>query len=174
MNTRYRKIRLFSLILALILQLQLVACGGDSGSNNTNKNFPVVVFSDVHFNPFYDPSLFPELVAADAGEWESIFQTSNITAPSVWGSDTNYPLLALALSSIKQNLGASPLIIFTGDILGHNFPQTVLSNLMGAQNPRNDCRRCSHEGLYRQDGCLFYGAGEVVCRKHSRHVRCWK
>jgi hypothetical protein len=29
----------------------------------------------------------------------------------------------LALSSIKQNLGASPLIIFTGDLLGHGLPQ---------------------------------------------------
>ena len=134
MNTRYRNIRLFSLILAVILQLQLVACGGGSGSNNTNKNFPVVVFSDVHFNPFYDPSLFPELVSADAGEWESIFKTSSISAPSVWGGDTNYPLLALALSSIRQNLGASPLIIFTGDILGHNFPQTFFK-LYGSQNP---------------------------------------
>ena len=170
---RYRNLKLFSLILALILQLQLVACGGDSGTNNTNNNFPVVVFSDVHFNPFYDPSLFPALVATDAGEWESIFKTSSITAPSAWGSDTNYPLLALALSSIRQNLGASPLIIFTGDILGHNFPQTFYQTLWEPK-PSERCRRCSHEGLYRQDGCLFYGAGEVVCRKHSRHVRCWK
>ena len=73
MNTRCKNVRLFSLILALILQLQLVACGGDSGTNNTNNNFPVVVFSDVHFNPFYDPSLFPELLAKDAGEWAEHF-----------------------------------------------------------------------------------------------------
>jgi sphingomyelin phosphodiesterase acid-like 3 len=30
-------------------------------------------------------------------------------------------LLALALSSIQQNLGSSPLVIYTGDVLGHNF-----------------------------------------------------
>jgi len=134
MNTRYSTVRLFSLILAVILQLQLVACGGGSGSNNTNKDFPVVVFSDVHFNPFYDPSLFPELVSKDAGEWESIFKKSSISAPSVWGGDTNYPLLALTLSSIRQNLGESPLIIYTGDILGHNFPQTFFK-LYGSQDP---------------------------------------
>jgi sphingomyelin phosphodiesterase acid-like 3 len=137
MNIRCRHIRLFSLILALILQLQLVACGGDSGSNNTSKNFPVVVFTDVHFNPFYDPSLFPELLAKDAGEWESIFKKSSISAPSVWGGDTNYPLLAIALSSIRQNMGDSPLIIFTGDILGHYLPQTFygLYDPKNAQNP---------------------------------------
>jgi hypothetical protein len=91
----------------------------------------VVVFSDVHFNPFYDPSLFPEHVAADADQWANVFQTSLITTPSVWGADTNFPLLALALSSIKQNLGASPLIIYTGDILGHNFPQTFFKLYYG-------------------------------------------
>ncbi|MFA6054821.1 MAG: metallophosphoesterase [Thermodesulfovibrionales bacterium] len=134
MNTRYRNVRLLGLMFALILQLQLVACGGDSGTNNTDKNFPAVVFSDVHFNPFYDPSLFSKLVAADASEWANIFKTSSISAPSVWGGDTNYPLLVLALSSIKQNLGVSPLIIYTGDILGHNFPQTFFK-LYGSQNP---------------------------------------
>jgi sphingomyelin phosphodiesterase acid-like 3 len=112
-------------------------CGCDSGTNTSTNNFPVVVFSDVHFNPFYDPSLFPALVSADASDWPSIFQTSSITAPSAWGSDTNYPLLVLALASIRQNLGASPLIIYTGDILGHGFPQYFYTHLNGTQNPRD-------------------------------------
>jgi hypothetical protein len=115
-----------SVITALLVSFVFVACG--SGTNNTS---PVVVFSDVHFNPFYDPKLFPALVAADADQWAGIFQTSKITAPSVWGADTNYPLLALALSSIKQNLGTSPLIIFTGDIIGHNFPKTFFELYYG-------------------------------------------
>jgi sphingomyelin phosphodiesterase acid-like 3 len=102
-----------------------------NGTNTTNNNFPVIVFSDVHFNPFYDPKLFPALVAADPDQWAGIFQTSKITAPSAWGADTNYPLLALALSSIKQNLGTSPLIIFTGDIIGHNFPKTFFELYYG-------------------------------------------
>jgi sphingomyelin phosphodiesterase acid-like 3 len=106
--------------------------GCDSGTGSTT-NFPVVVFSDVHFDPFYDPSLFTALVSADVSKWESIFQTSSITAPSVWGKDTNYPLLELALSSIRQNLGRSPLIIFTGDILVHRFSETFYA-LYGSQD----------------------------------------
>lgn len=101
------------------------------GSSSTSSNFQTVVFSDLHFNPFYDPSLFQQLVAAEASQWADIFKTSKITVPSAWGQDTgnpllkdtNYPLLLLALSSIKQNLGASPLVIFTGDLLGHGIPQ---------------------------------------------------
>ena len=119
---RHRNLKLFSLILALIFQLHLAGCGSETHTANT---FPVVVFSDVHFDPFYDPSpsIFQALVAADATGWADIFKTSGIVTPSVWGNDTNYPLLVLALSSIRQNLGASPLIIFTGDILGHDFAQ---------------------------------------------------
>jgi hypothetical protein len=127
----------FGLVFLMgILIFSLTGCTGSGNGTNTtttNNNFSVVVFSDVHFNPFYDPSLplFASLVAADADQWAGIFQTSKITAPSVWGADTNYPLLALALSSIKQNLGASPLIIFTGDILGHDFPKTFFERYYG-------------------------------------------
>jgi len=117
--------------LVLVSSCLICGCSSSNDNNNTTTNFPVVVFSDVHFNPFYDPILFTDLVGADVSEWENIFKTSTITAPSVWGADTNYPLLALTLSGIKQNLGASPLIIFTGDILGHNFPKTFFELYYG-------------------------------------------
>jgi 3',5'-cyclic AMP phosphodiesterase CpdA len=119
-------------IFFIMLLTSCLICGCSSGTNNiTTNNYPVVVFSDVHFNPFYDTSLFQQLVAKDSSEWATVFQTSSITTPSAWGQDTskpllkdtNYPLLLLALSSIKQNLGASPLVIFTGDLLGHGIPQ---------------------------------------------------
>jgi sphingomyelin phosphodiesterase acid-like 3 len=110
-------------------------CGG--GSNTTGSNFPVAVFSDVHFNPFYDPNLVTALVNEnDTGKWAGIFQTSAL-GPSSRGGDTNYPLLVLALSGIQQNLGASPLIIFTGDILGHGLPQMFYLHLNGTENPRD-------------------------------------
>ncbi len=32
------------------------------------------------------------------------------------------PLLLLALASFKQNLGTSPVVIYTGDLIGHSFP----------------------------------------------------
>ena len=119
------------LLLALALTL-LVSCGGETTYTSSNS-FSVVVVSDVHFDPFYDPTLFPALVAADVSEWENIFKTSNITTPSIWGSDANYPLLALALAGIRQNKGGSPLLIFTGDILVHHFSQTFYT-LYGSQD----------------------------------------
>lgn len=118
-------------IMFLLLVTACLSFGCGSGTPRTIS--PLVAFSDVHFNPFYDPTLFQSLVAADSSEWASIFETSTITAPSAWTTDTNYPLLVLALSSIKQNLGTSPLVIFTGDILGHNFPQTFFT-LYGSED----------------------------------------
>lgn len=110
---------------------------GCGESNTTDGNFPVVVFSDVHFNPFYDPTLVTALVNEnDTGKWAGIFQTS-VMGPSSRGGDTNYPLLVLALAGIKQNLGASPLVIFTGDILGHGLPQMFYLHLNGTQNPQS-------------------------------------
>lgn len=133
---QYRNFRLFSLVFALMLVLQLAACGENSSSTPTSSS--VVVFSDVHFNPYYDQSLFHQLVVADTSQWAGIFKSSTLPELSKFGEDTNYPLLVLALSSIKQNLGASPLVIFTGDILGHHFSELFYQNLNGTQNPRDD------------------------------------
>ncbi len=109
----------------------LTGCGGGGGTTITGGGYPVVVFSDVHFNPFYDPSVVPELVATDAGDWETVFKKSGVKSLSSRGTDTNYPLLVLSLAGIKRSLGASPLVIFTGDILGHGIPQLFYAYYYG-------------------------------------------
>lgn len=88
------------------------------------KVYKVVTVSDLHFNPLYDTSLLPQLMAADASGWANIFGKSSKNVPTGGGTDTNYLLLTLALASIKQNMGASPVVLFTGDLLGHNIQQT--------------------------------------------------
>jgi hypothetical protein len=130
---KYKKFGLVFLMSMLIFSL--AGCTGTgNGTKNTNttgNNFTVVVFSDVHFDPFYDKTLYAALVAADADQWATVFRSSLTTGPSAWGYDTNYPLLVLTLSGIQKNLGASPLIIFTGDILGHDFPKTFFQLYYG-------------------------------------------
>ena len=113
-----RHVLLFCLLLTVSL---LPGCGGSGNDSNTPST--AVVFSDIHFNPYYDPSLFPALVAADPKDWAGIFQSSTITTPSAWGSDTNYPLLTIALSSLRDQARNGSIAIFNGDLLGHDFPQ---------------------------------------------------
>ncbi len=121
----------FMSLLGLVSIYLLFGCGAATNTTPitpTANKFPVVVFSDLHFNPFYDTALFTDpavctsLVNEDVSQWPSFFQNSTMKQASEWGSDTNYPLLVLALESIKQNLGASPLVIYTGDLIGHGFP----------------------------------------------------
>lgn len=115
-------------------------CGGNSAISGSDS-FPVVVFSDVHFQPFIPPippnapvtttlaaniALVAQLDAADVSQWPAIFEgaaNSANLAVSAAGADTNYALLSLALASIRQNLGACPAILFTGDFLGHGIDQ---------------------------------------------------
>jgi sphingomyelin phosphodiesterase acid-like 3 len=120
----------FLLVLGNVLCLS-----GCSGGNNAPASQPaasapstytVVAISDIHFNPLANPALFPSLVAQPASGWKSIFdnaQSANPVAPSTFGTDTNYPALVLALAALKQNLGSSPVILFSGDMLGHDLTQ---------------------------------------------------
>ncbi len=82
----------------------------------------MVTIADLHFNPLYDQTLYSSLVAADISQWAGIFQTSTLTAPAARGTDTNYPLLVLTLADMKQHMGESPVVLSTGDLLGHNIP----------------------------------------------------
>ena len=117
-------------------------------------DFPVLVFSDVHFQPLIPPlptnplytteatanvALISLLEAADTTEWAGIFEGPANTAnrpPSAPGVDTNYALLALTLASIRENVGQSPAVIYTGDFLGHGLGQlysTYMVNTSSAQ-----------------------------------------
>ena len=100
---------------------------------NSAGTSQAIVFSDVHFNPFYDTTIFPSLVAADASQWASIFASSSISEPSIWGEDSNYPLFALALASIKENSTSTSVAIFPGDILVHHF-ETQFYTLYGSED----------------------------------------
>jgi hypothetical protein len=103
-----------------------ITCGCN-GCGSGGASYQAIVFSDVHFDPFYDTSLFQTLNAADHTKWADIFATSTVATPSAWGSDTNYPLLRIALSSIRENGGTSSVAIFAGDMLSHDFDTTFYS-----------------------------------------------
>lgn len=119
---------LFSLILGNALLIS--GCGAGNTAPATPASAPstytVVAISDIHFNPFADPTLFTSLKNANVNQWQAIFANdtnSSAAAPSKFGADTNYPALVLALAALKQNLGSSPVILFPGDILGHDLSQ---------------------------------------------------
>jgi len=117
--------RCFWLLFAMSCVLPMMGCGDSNtpGPAPVSSVYHVVTVSDLHFNPLYDPSLYSLLVAADASQWAAIFQTSKVTSPTGGGTDTNFPLLRLTLADMKQHMGTSPVVLFTGDMLGHYIPE---------------------------------------------------
>jgi sphingomyelin phosphodiesterase acid-like 3 len=131
---------LFFVTLASVCSM--FGCGGASVVPNPApapvSSYQIVTVSDLHFNPLYDPSLFSQLVAADPSDWGNIYKTSMVTTPSTGGTDTNYRLLMLTLASMQQNIPQNtkngPVVLFTGDLLGHNIP-TTYCKLYASLNP---------------------------------------
>ena len=116
---------LFLLVFGNILCMSGCSGGNTAPSAPAPSTYTVVTISDIHFNPLANPALFPSLVAQPASQWKSIFDNAQSTTPATpatFGTDTNYPALVLALAALKQNLGSSPVILFSGDMLGHDLP----------------------------------------------------
>jgi sphingomyelin phosphodiesterase acid-like 3 len=113
--------RLWGLVVGLLLgaspsraALPAVAPDGSTSS--------FVAFSDIHFDPFFDPSLVADLVRTDPAHWRALFERSATKSVSAYGNDSNYPLLESALAAAA---GAAPdpdFVLVTGDFLAHGLP----------------------------------------------------
>jgi hypothetical protein len=108
----------FLSVLALALLAALPAAAAAQQDTGT-----FVVLSDLHFDPLYDPELVPQLQAADARQWQRIFESSKVTRLSGYGEDTNYPLLRSALASLRCRTPEPDFVLISGDFLRHDFPQ---------------------------------------------------
>ncbi len=107
--------------LALLTLLVLLAGPAQSRSEPASHQF--LIASDFHFNPFADPSLVADLAAAPATAWEPILNRSQLAAYSPYGQDTNWWLLESSLDAMRATLPRPALVMITGDLLAHGFPQ---------------------------------------------------
>src|SRR5215212_6447880 len=81
--------------------------------------------SDIHFDPYADPSIVTKLEAADVSQWDAIFATSTMTAFSGHGKDTNDPLFRSALDAMEKQFVFPPaFVLISGDFLAHDFNTT--------------------------------------------------
>lgn len=120
-------------LLVLIGMVPVTGCGSEPVSA-PEGTVPVVTIADLHFNPLYDASLYGALAAADPDQWAGIYRGSAVKAVASAGSDANYPLLALTLASVQQSMAGSPVVICTGDLLGHNIPRLFFTGYYGTAN----------------------------------------
>jgi sphingomyelin phosphodiesterase acid-like 3 len=80
--------------------------------------------SDIHFDPFADPSLVAKLEAADVSQWDAILATSGQTSFSTYGIDINNALLQSAVAEMKARIPSPSFVLISGDFLAHKFQPT--------------------------------------------------
>lgn len=95
--------------------LLLLLCAGPASAEK------FLSVSDVHFDPFADPSLVAKLEAADVSQWPAILATSSQTGFSTYGSDINDALLRSAVAEMKTQIPAPAFVLIAGDFLAHGF-----------------------------------------------------
>ena len=83
----------------------------------------MLIASDLHFNPFADPTLAADLAKAPVHKWEAILSRPRSTAYSPYGQDPNWALLQSALDAMRKAEPDPTLVMITGDLLAHGFPQ---------------------------------------------------
>src|SRR5271166_5334812 len=115
-------------VYLVVLLVALATAGGVAQENRhpASRNKFLLV-SDIHFNPMADPALVAELAAADPAQWETILQRSKLTAFSPYGQDSNWWLVRSALDAMVRTEPHPALVMFTGDMLAHSFPETYRS-----------------------------------------------
>lgn len=106
---------IFPLLLLVILGLSCMT------GRVQEKTESFVALSDIHFNPFYDPALFHELVEEDVSRWPAIFETSTHKALGDYSADSSGPLLLSAFGAVKKEAPDMKYIFFPGDFLCHGF-----------------------------------------------------
>ena len=114
-----------SLVLAMLALL--FASGANAQQPRKDNMGKLLIASDIHFNPMADPTLVAALEAADPAQWETILQRSKVTAFSQYGQDSNWWLMRSALDAMVRIEPHPALVMYTGDLLAHNFPKTYRS-----------------------------------------------
>jgi sphingomyelin phosphodiesterase acid-like 3 len=92
----------------------------------------VVMLSDLHFDPFYDPAKFSELRSAPISAWPAILSKPESASRAknfadlqnecgVRGVDSPWPLVVGSLRQAKQQQPAPLFVTVSGDLLAHGF-----------------------------------------------------
>lgn len=103
-----------------------------SQSPAKDKTIPALFLSDIHFDPFHDPSKATQLAAAPIADWNTILSAPDSPDQSQAfahlqqtcgsrGADTPYVLLQSSLQAIRANAADARFTTLSGDLLAHAF-----------------------------------------------------
>jgi sphingomyelin phosphodiesterase acid-like 3 len=117
-------------MLALILCAPLAA--QTPLTAQTTKLRPIVMLSDIHFDPFHDPGKFAQLEKAESKDWLAVLAapaTSTQAADyaklqstcGAKGVDTPFALLQAAMKAAHAQQPAPFFVTLSGDLMTHQF-----------------------------------------------------
>ena len=116
------------LLAAFAVALSLHA----EAARKTQTTVPVVMLSDLHFDPYQDPEKFEELRAASIEAWPAILdappsgkQVADFaalqTACKARGVDSSWSLLSDSLKAAHTQVRKPLFVTVSGDLLAHGF-----------------------------------------------------
>lgn len=113
-------------------------CSGEQPAETTGTatapkaNGRFLIMSDVHFNPFANPAIVPQLAATDYTQWPALLD-SPAMGYGAYGQDTYYELFKSGLQAMKRQNATPDFIVINGDFLCHNF-ESNFAQYSGIQN----------------------------------------
>lgn len=108
---------LFSIFTGLLL-----CCVSLAGAAEQKEGLrECLLISDIHFDPFADPSLFESLAKEPVSEWGRLLASSSEHGVSQLRSDSNYVLLESCLRAAAQVCSRPDFILYPGDSLAHDW-----------------------------------------------------
>jgi sphingomyelin phosphodiesterase acid-like 3 len=114
-----------------LLAICCAACGAQTRHASASA-VPVLMVSDIHFEPFWDPAKMAQLAKTPAAGWKAILaapdsadraQRFNDLQESCHarGIDTSYPLFVSSLSAMRADAAGIRFITVSGDLIAHAF-----------------------------------------------------
>ena len=82
-----------------------------------------LLISDIHFNPFYDGSLFDRLRDRPVEDWAGILEASKPAGINPRGTDSNYALVKSSLDEARARMPRPDFILYPGDFMAHQWQQ---------------------------------------------------
>ena len=118
-------------VIWVLLLFSLCATAGFSKSA-PQATVRVLMVSDIHFEPFWDPGKASKLAASPESEWTAILGSTASPdreaqfaavqeACRTRGADTSYPLFASSLSAMKTDAAGAKIVTVSGDLISHSF-----------------------------------------------------
>ncbi len=104
----------------------------------------VLMVSDIHFDPFWDPAKVQRLADSPVEQWEAILaepesvnrakQFADMqTQCHVKGEDTSFPLLRSSMAAVKAQAAGARFATVSGDLMAHGFDCKFRATVRGSK-----------------------------------------